>query len=154
AVLEGVGSLLLVPIVRPDYPDNELVPDDVAFVEVDEGDPLDVLQDLAGDHQTGTLVLLQGALTDAAVHNSLRAIPETREEHLHLCRRGVLRLIEDDERFVQCSTPHESQGRGLDLAALHRACEALRWHELIQRVVEGTQIWIDLLREITGKESK
>src|SRR6266581_7385076 len=49
---------------------------------------------------------------------------------------------------------HEGQWRDLDLAALHRAREALRRHELVKRVVQRTEVWVDLLREIARKEAE
>ena len=52
------------------------------------------------------------------------------------------------------SAKHKGQWRDFDLATLHRAREALGRHELVQRVIERTQIRIDLLREIARKEAE
>ena len=51
--------------------------------------------------QPGGLVARKVDLRHVAGHDHLRAEAEAREEHLHLLRRGVLGLVEDDEAVVQ-----------------------------------------------------
>src|SRR5438270_603611 len=121
---------------------------DVAIVEVDHRDALDVAEDLSCQDEPA---LLAGKvdLCDVAGDDGLRAEAETREEHLHLRGRRVLRLVEDDEGLVQRAATHVRQRRDLDLAAFLRAREALRGHELVKRVVEGPQIRVDLLLQVT-----
>ena len=46
-------------------------------------------------------------LGDVAVDHGLGSEPEPGEEHLHLLRRGVLRLVQDDERIIQGVVGHE-----------------------------------------------
>src|SRR5437762_381966 len=142
------GVPLFKAIVRPDDPRDELVPDDVAIVEVDHRDALDVAEDLSCQDESA---LLAGKvdLCDVAGDDGLRAEAETREEHLHLRGRRVLRLVEDDEGLVQRAATHVRQRRDLDLAAFLGAREALRGHELVKRVVEGPQIRVDLLLQVT-----
>src|SRR5438445_899707 len=154
---EAGGSLRGVPlfkaIVRPDNARHELVADDVAVVEVDHRDALDVAQDLPRQHQAA---LLSGEVDLRYVpgDHSLRAEAQTSEEHLHLRGCRVLRLVEDDESLIQASAAHVRQWRDLDLPALRGAGEALRRHELVERVVERAQVGVDLLLQISWQESE
>jgi hypothetical protein len=54
----------------------------------------DILKDLARHDQSGALVLVEVDLGDVTVDHACAPYPRTREEHLHLRRRGVLRLVE------------------------------------------------------------
>src|SRR4029079_17408220 len=120
------GSLaLLVTIVRPDDPGNELVADHILLVEVHERNTLDAPKDLARRDEAGLLALLQVDLGHVAGHDRLRTEPQASEEHLHLLRRGVLRFVEDDESLRERTATHVPQRRHLDLTSLHRAREAL-----------------------------
>src|SRR2546423_8552130 len=154
---EAGGSFRGVPlfeaIVRPDDPRDELVADDVAIVEVDHRDALDVPEDLAREHEAA-LFTGEVDLRDVAGDDGLRAESETREEHLHLRRGRVLRLVEDDERLVQRAATHVPERSDLDLAALGGACETLRRHELVERVVQRAKVRIDLLLQVARQESE
>src|SRR5215510_5476571 len=87
-------------LVRLDDLLDELVAHDVAIVEVDERDPLDRPDDLHRLDQPGRPARGQIDLGDVAGDNGLGAEAEAGEEHLHLLRGRVLRLVEDDERVV------------------------------------------------------
>ncbi len=66
------------------------------------------------------------------VIDRLRAVAETREEHLHLLRRRVLRLVEDDERVVQRAPAHERQRRHLDRAAVEHLPRAVEVDHVVR----------------------
>jgi hypothetical protein len=53
-------------------------------------------------------------LGDVAGDDHRRAEAEPGEEHLHLLRRGVLRLVEDDERVVEGAPTHVRERGDLD----------------------------------------
>jgi hypothetical protein len=72
-----------------------------------------------------------------------------REEHLHLLGRRVLRLVEDDERVVQRAATHVRQRSDLDRARRQEFRNQLRVHHLVERVVEGAQVRVDLVGEGT-----
>ena len=55
-------------------------------------------------------------LGDVAGDDDLGAEAEPGEEHLHLLGRGVLRLVQDDERVVERAAAHVRQRRDLDRA--------------------------------------
>src|SRR5207248_2371119 len=84
------GVPLFKAIVRPDDPRDELVAHDVAVVEVDHRDALDVAEDLSCQDESA-LLAGQVDLGDVAGDDGLRAEPETREEqpaHLSVAQRG------------------------------------------------------------------
>ena len=87
---------------------------------------LDVAEDVAHDDEPGALVARQVDLGDVAGDDHLRAEAEPGQEHLHLLGRGVLRLVEDDERVVERAAAHERERRDLDHAALDVGVDALR----------------------------
>ena len=74
----------------------------------------------------------------------LGAEAEAREEHLHLLGGGILRLIQDDERVVKGTAPHECQGCYLDYTALQVRLELRRIDHLVERVVERPEVGIYL----------
>ena len=73
---------------------HELVPNDVFLVEVDEADPLDVLDDLQRFHEPRLPWMWQVDLCDVTSDDRLGTESETGQEHLHLLGRGVLCLVE------------------------------------------------------------
>ena len=74
---------------------------DVLVAEADERDAVDLVEDVLHLDQARGLVARQVDLRDVAGDDHLRAEAEPRQEHLHLLRRGVLRLVEDDEAVVE-----------------------------------------------------
>src|SRR5439155_380426 len=82
--------------------------------------PFAAVENLAGEDHAAA-VSGEVDLRDVSCHDGLRTEAKPSEEHLHLLRRGVLRLVEDDERLVKGPATHERQWRDLDLAALLRA---------------------------------
>src|SRR5690242_11511694 len=88
-------------VVGLDDPLHEPMAHHVLTAEPDEFDAFDVLQDVRHDDQTGLLVARQVDLRDVPGDHHLRPEPEPRQEHLHLLRRRVLRLVEDHEGVVE-----------------------------------------------------
>ena len=86
------------------------------------------------------------------VTTALRAEADARQEHLHLLVGGVLRLVENHERIVQRAAAHERERRDLDDVALDQFRDPLESHHFVQRVVHGTQVRIDLLRQVARQE--
>ena len=94
---------------------------------------LHVAQDAAHDAQAGDLAMREIHLGDVAGDHDLGAKAQAGEEHLHLRGRGVLGLIKDDKRIVQCAAAHIGQRSDLDDAGLHE----LRDHLWIEHVPQG-----------------
>src|SRR5205814_3821786 len=103
------ARLLRMQLVRLDDPLNELVAHDVLVAETDERDAVDRTEDVLHLDETGRLFSRQVDLRDVARDNDLRAEAETSEEHLHLLRARVLRLVQNDERVVQRAPAHERE---------------------------------------------
>ena len=93
-------------------------------------------------------------LGDVAGHDGLRTEPEAGQEHLHLFRCRVLRLVEDDERVVQRAAAHVCERRDLDRAPLHQARDDFGFEHVVQRVVERSQVRVDLLQDVAGQEAE
>ena len=102
--------------VRVDDAADEPVPDDVVAGQPGEVDVVDVVEDVAYDPQARTGAARQVDLGDVAGDDHLRAEAEPGQEHLHLLRRRVLRLVEDDERVVERAAAHVGQRGDLDRA--------------------------------------
>ena len=78
---------------------------------------------------------------------------QAREEHLHLLYGRVLRFIQNHKGVVERSPAHVGKGRDLNDVALDELVDPLETEHLrIERVIEGAQVGVDFLREITGKE--
>src|SRR4051794_34426984 len=141
-------------VVGRDDPLHELVPDNVLGLEADELDVVDVLEDLRHDQQTGALIALEVDLRDVAGHDHLRVEAEAREEHLHLLRRGVLGLVEDDEGVRERAAAHEGQRRDLDDTALQVLVHALGLEHRVERVEQRAQVRVDLRHHVAREEAQ
>jgi len=102
----------------------------------------------------GALVPPPFDLVRVAADHHPAAHPEARKEHLHLERRGVLRLVEDDEGVVERAAAHEGDRRDLDLAAGDAPLDLLGREHVVERVVERAEIGIDLLLHVAGKKAQ
>ena len=103
-------------------------------------------------HKTRPLLARQVDLRDVAGDDDPGAEAEPGQEHLHLLRRGVLRLVEDDEAVVESPTPHVCERRDLDRAALHVGVQPLRIHRVVERVEERAHVRVDLRRDVARQE--
>ena len=93
-------------------------------------------------------------LGDVAGDDHPRAEAEAGEEHLHLLGRGVLGLVEDDERVVERAAPHERERRDLDRAPLHQPGHGLGVEHVVQGVVQRTEVRVDLGEDVAGEEAE
>ena len=93
-------------------------------------------------------------LRDVPGNDGARIGAEPRQEHLHLLRRRVLPLIEDDEAAVERSAAHIGQRRHLDHGPFHPARDTLRAQHRMQGVVYRPQVGIHLAGQIAGQEAQ
>src|SRR5208282_4150882 len=126
----------------------------VAFVEVYERQSVDALQDFDRFDQTAAARGGQVDLRDVAGDHRLGTKSQAGDEHLHLLRGRVLRLVQDDERIVQRAPAHESDGRNLDDVFFQITLDALRVEHVEERVVQRPQIGIDLLLQGAGEKAE
>src|SRR5215211_7721851 len=133
---------------------HEFVTDDVLSGEHDLSDAFHIGQKPQRLVQAGHLAGRQIDLARIAGHDHAAVLSQPGQEHLHLHRRGVLRLVEDDRGIGEGATAHERQGGDFDLAGLQRALDDARLHQVEQRIVDRSQIGIDLLAHVAGKEAE
>ena len=93
----------------------------------------------------------------SSVPKLMTAIPfifRTREEHLQLSQGGVLGLVQDDEGAVQGPAPHVGQRRDLDDALLHEYLQLAGMDHVMQGIVQGLEVRVQLLLHVAGQESQ
>src|SRR5581483_12083989 len=117
----------------------------VAFIEVVERDSVYTFQYVDGFDQAAAARIRQIDLCDVAGDHCLRVKTKSRDEHLHLLRSSVLRLVENDEAVVQRASAHECDRSDFDGVALKVAIHLLLIQQVIQSVVKRAKIGIDLL---------
>ena len=125
-----------------------------ASPKVDAGDALDARQDAHRLDQARLLPWRQVDLGRVAVDDHARAFAEARQEHLHLHRGGVLRLVEQHDGVGERATAHEGQRRHLDHAGLEAALDVPRLHEVVKGVVDRPQVRIDLLAHVARQKAE
>src|SRR6266540_1283591 len=140
------ARLLRVMLVRLDDPLHELVPDDVLVREADEGDAVDAGQDV--------LYLDEARRLLARQVDDLRAEAEPCQEHLHLLRARVLRLVEDDERVVEGAAAHERERCDLDDPLVEVRLDPVGLEHVVQRVEQRPQVRIDLREHVARQEAE
>ena len=145
---------LVVLAVGVDDALHELVPHHVVTVELHHADVWHVVQDLPHRHEPARAAVRQVDLRHVAGDDHLRAEAQPREEHLHLLGRGVLRLVQDDERVVEGAAAHEGQRRHLDLALLDERRQLLAVHHVVERVEQRPEVGVDLLGHGARQEAE
>ena len=100
--------------VRIDDILDETVPDDVALVEILESDSFDAREHFLDFHQSAHAARRKIDLRDVARNDCAGIRAHAREKHLHLHRRGVLRLVQNDEGVVERAAAHVCQRNDLD----------------------------------------
>src|SRR5437764_998822 len=149
------SSTVLVAFVGVDDVLHDLVADDVGRAELDERDAVDAFEDVADDEESGSPAPFgEIDLSDVTGHDDVRAEPESGQEHLHLLGRRVLCLVEDDERVIEGAAPHEREWRDLDDTPVHQPCDDLGVEHVVERVVERTEIRVDLGEDVPGQEAE
>ena len=101
-------------------------------VKRDVADALDAVEQLHRLREAGGLARRQVDLARIAGDDHAAVLAEPGEEHLHLHRGGVLRLVEDDGGVRQRAAAHEGERRDLDLAGLQRALDDARVHQVVR----------------------
>ena len=93
-------------------------------------------------------------LGKVARDDHLRVPAHAGKEHPDLCRRRVLRFIEDDDRIAQRTSPHKSQGSDLDDVPVHHVLQLYGGNHVLQRIIERLQVRVDLVFHVTRKEAE
>src|SRR4030095_16312116 len=130
------------------------VPDYVTLVKIREPDPFHSLKDVRRFQQSAPAGIWEVDLGDVTRDYGLRIVSQTRDKHLHLFRCGVLRLIHDDERVIEGPAAHECDGRNLDDVLLEITIDLLLVHEIVQRVVQRTEVRIYFFLQGPGQKAE
>src|SRR5690242_9166987 len=107
------GPCLVGGVGVHDVPDKP-VPDHVMTGQPGELDVFDAFEYLLHQPQPAGLAGRQVHLGDVAGDHHPGTEAKPGEEHLHLLGRGVLRLVQDDERIIQRPPAHIGERRDLD----------------------------------------
>ena len=155
--VDGEGELLLgaaVGVVGADDALDELVADYVYVFEVAELDAFDAVEDVEGFEEAGLLGIGEVGLGEVAGDDGLGVVAEAGDEHLHLFHGGVLGFVHDDEGVGEGAAAHEGEGGDLDDVALEELVDLFLVEEVVEGVVEGAEVGVDLFLERAGKEAE
>src|SRR5688572_3566960 len=150
----ATGLLAIARIVGGDDLLDQVVAHHIAVGEAHGADTLDILDRLERVAQARLLSRRQVDLRQVTVHRHARILAQAGQKHLHLHGRGVLRLVQDDEGIGEGAAAHEGERRDLDLAGGQALHHLVARHHVVQRVVEWTQIRVDLFLEVAGQEAE
>ena len=104
--------------------------------------------------QAAELGLGQVDLAHIAGHYRPGTKADAGQEHLHLFRRGVLRLVQNHKGVVQGAPAHKGQRRNLQRLALKRFLHRLKAHQLVQRVIQGAQVGVNFLAQVARQKAQ
>src|SRR5512134_638287 len=90
---------------------NQLVSDNITFGKIDERDAIYTIEYPDDLNESRRPSGRQVYLSDIAGDNRLCVETETCQEHLHLLRSRVLRLVKDHKGIVQRPASHEGKRR-------------------------------------------
>lgn len=132
---------------------DELMADDVLFLEFDFADSFYAFQDLHGLYESGGCCRRQVDLRHVSGDDHLGIHSEAGEEHLDLVRRRVLGFVEDDDRIVQRPSAHKGEGGDLDHVVLHIFLQLGCWDHVLQGVIQGLEVRVEFVLHLAGEES-
>ena len=148
--LLGIAGL----VVGFDDARDEVAPDHVAGVEPDGLNSLHAAQQPDRLLQPRLLPRRQVDLAGIAGDGHLGAVADAGEEHLHLHRCAVLRLVEDHERVRESAAAHERERRDLDGAAQEIALHLRGGQHVVEGIIERAQVGVDLFAHVAGKKAQ
>src|SRR5687768_4432856 len=102
-----LGLRFGVPLIGIDDTLHQRMAHDVARLKIGKSDAAHTLEHLPCLIQPTLIAARQVDLRDIAGNHRAAAETDTSQEHFHLFRRGVLRLVEDHERVIERATAHE-----------------------------------------------
>ncbi|MPN39490.1 hypothetical protein SDC9_187018 [bioreactor metagenome] len=97
---------------------------------------VDLSQHFNGMTQTGLGATRQVNLGDIAGDNRFGVKADTGQEHFHLFDGGVLALIKNDERIVECTSAHIGQRCNFNDVTFNQLFNLLKTEHFEQRVIQ------------------
>ena len=122
--------------------------------EISHRDSSNILKNVRGFDQPASLASRQVNLGGVSRNDGFGAEADTRQEHFHLFRSCILGLVKNNKRSVQSTAAHIGQRRNFNFLLFQQALRLFRTQQVKQSIVERTQIWVNLLTQISGKESQ
>src|SRR5881296_2946181 len=129
-VLRAIG------LISPNNPLHKRMTNDVFLIEINERNSLDTRNDISRFDQPRHFSDREVNLRNVARDDSLAAISDACEKHLHLLSRGVLSFIENDKCIVQGSSAHKRNRCNFDHSTLDITIHAFHVEHVVERVVE------------------
>ncbi len=108
----------------------------VSRAKVRKRDPLDGTQHPDGMPQPGLGFTWEVNLRHITRDNDGGPKANSRQEHLHLLRRCILTLIQNDKRIVQGAPAHVSKGSDFDESSFDQFFYSFKTKQLIKRIVK------------------
>src|SRR5262249_45742468 len=133
---------------------DQLMADDVAFIELDERYSFDAAHNTLRFDQARLASGWQVNLRHITRDHGLRSEADARQKHRHLFRGRVLRLVEYDERIRERAPAHERQRRDFDHTLLKKLRHPFEIHQVKERVVKRAQVRINFVLQITGQKAE
>src|SRR3569833_3208456 len=127
--------------------------DDIATAELDHRHRQGLLRDHVDDDAQAA-VAVEVALTDVAVDDRGAILADAREEGLDLDRRGVLRLVEQDESVLPGAAAHHLERHHLDGAVLEGDVVGGLADAFLDRFGDGRGPGRELVLERAGEEAE
>src|SRR3984885_6622428 len=153
----GERKLLLglaVAVVGADDALDELVTDDVDIFEVAEANAFYTVENVECFEEAGFLRVRQVGLGEVAGDDGLGVVAETGDEHLHLLHGGVLGFVHDDEGVGEGAAAHEGEWGDFDDVGLEELVDLDGVEEIVEGIIEGTEVGVDFFLEGAGKEAE
>ena len=130
------------------------MPDHIACSQSYYFDAFDIAQHLNGMYKPALFVDGKIDLSNITRHDDARALSEACQKHLHLLNSAVLCFIEDDICIVKRPASHISKRSNLYCAPFGKHAEVLGTEEIIECIIERTQVRIDLILKVARQKPK
>ena len=130
------------------------MPHHILCPEIDNGNTFYIPYQIDSAHQPGVFFVGQVYLGGVTGDDKLGVAAHAGEEHLQLSQGGVLGLVQDDEGTVQGPAPHIGQRRYLNDALLHEYLQLAWVDHVVQGIVQGLEVGVQLLLHVAGQESQ
>ena len=149
-----VGVFAFVTLVGLDDALHQRVAHDVFLAKFHSSDTGNILEHLESLNESRFHCARQVYLGGVAGDNHFGVHAQAGEEHLDLVDSGVLGLVEHDDGVVECASAHEGQRGNLYGAPLHVFLEFDGRNHVLERVIEGLEIGVDLVFHVAGQETE